>query len=61
MEKVEKFRGTEIILSNENASLKQKIKDLKEEIERLRGENQWLMGKLHQVKHIVMFDETTSE
>lgn len=46
------MNGTAIILSDENISLRKKIKILQEEIESLKTENQNLLSKLHEIKKI---------
>lgn len=61
MEKAESFQGTEIILSNENASLKQKIKDLQEEIERLKESNIRLSCKLQTIRKLCCYDDNDAE
>lgn len=48
MKKFNGFRGTEIILSNENRSLKKKIEDLQKE-------NRELLKKIEILKWIVSF------
>lgn len=48
MKKFKGFRGTEIILSNENRSLKKKIEDLQKE-------NRELLKKIEILKWIVSF------
>ena len=48
MRRLTDFRGTEIILSNENKSLKKKIKSLEEE-------NRELLKKIEILKWIVSF------
>lgn len=61
MEKVEKFRGTEIILSNENTSLKQKIKDLQEEIERLKESNIRMGSRLQTIRKVCCYDDNDAK
>jgi cell shape-determining protein MreC len=55
------FQGTETILSDENASLKKKIKDLEAEVEHLRSMNIRLGSRLQTVRRIVCYDETDME
>lgn len=52
-----KVAGTETILSDENSSLKQKIKDLEKEIDGLRDMNVKLVARLDTVRRIVNLDE----
>lgn len=56
-----KTNGTEIILSKENASLKEKIKDLQKEIERLREDNIRLGSRLQTIRRIACYDEPDME
>jgi len=68
MEKAENFRSTEVILSNENASLKQKIKNLqteneslKAEIQKLLEENRKYFSRLITIRKVVgeVYEENT--
>ena len=54
-------KGTEIILSKENASLKEKIKDLQKEIERLREDNIIMGSRLQTIRRIACYDEQDME
>ena len=56
-----KTNGTEIILSKENASLKEKIKDLQKEIERLREDNIIISSRLQTIRRISCYDEQDME
>lgn len=47
IKEIENFKGTEKILSDENISLKKKIKKLQKEIESLRSENEKLVEKIY--------------
>jgi predicted RNase H-like nuclease (RuvC/YqgF family) len=61
-------KGTEVIISNENASLKEKIKDLQAEnevllsqINELKGTNELLQKKLKSIEDIVLFNDFSSD
>ena len=56
-----KTNGTEIILSKENACLKEKIKDLQKEIERLREDNIRISSRLQTIRRISCYDEQDME
>lgn len=56
-----KQNGTEIILSKENASLKEKIKELQKEIERLREDNIRIGSRLQTIRRISCYDEPDME
>lgn len=56
-----KTNGTEIILSKENASLKEKIKDLQKENERLREDNIRMGSRIQTIRRIVCYDEPDME
>lgn len=49
--------GTETILSNENLSLKEKIKELEKEIEILRENNIKLGSRIQKIRRIACYDE----
>lgn len=48
-----KIKGTEVILSDENGSLKQKIKELEGEVSRLQEENIVLKSRLDTIRNLV--------
>lgn len=48
--------STAVILSKENASLKEKIKDLQAEIEKLRDSNIALGSRLSTIRRIACYD-----
>lgn len=59
-----KPKGTEVIISNENVSLKEKIKNLQTEnavllsqVNELKGTNELLQKKLKSIEDIVLFNE----
>ena len=54
-------KGTETILSDENSSLKQKIKDLQKEVENLSDENIRLRSRLSTISRVANYDETDLE
>ena len=56
-----KTNGTEIILLKENASLKEKIKDLQKEVERLRENNIRIGSRLQTIRMIACYDEQDME
>lgn len=56
-----KTNGTEMILSKENASLKEKIKDLQKEIERLREDNIRIGSRLQTIRRIACYDKQDTE
>ena len=56
-----KPKGTETILSDENSSLKQKIKDLEKEIENLTDTNTELRSRLATISNLANYDETDLE
>ena len=47
-----KPQGTEVIISDENASLKKKIKDLEAEVERLNGICNWYNKRLGEIEKL---------
>lgn len=49
-------KGTKVIISDENASLKQKIKDLQAEVEELKQDNKRMAGHLLAIRKIVCVD-----
>lgn len=49
--------GTETILSNENLSLKEKIKELEKEIEILKENNIKLGSRIQKIRRISCYDE----
>lgn len=55
------FHGTEKILSDENSSLKEKIKSLQEETQSLKEENRKLSSRLITVKKVVGYDQNDLE
>ena len=66
--KVEDFHGTETVLSQENASLKEKIKDLEQERENLQKEIEDLQksvtilgSRLATISHLANYDEADLE
>ena len=56
-----KPQGTEFIISDENASLKNKIKDLQKEIEELQDRNIRLTSRLDTIRKLVCYDENDLE
>lgn len=56
-----KAKSTEIILLKENASLKEKIKDLQKEVERLRENNIRIGSRLQTIRMIACYDEQDME
>lgn len=50
------INSTAVILSKENASLKEKIKDLQAEIEKLRESNIALGSRLSTIRRIACYD-----
>ena len=57
-------KGTEVVISNENSSLKEKIKELQTEnavllsqVNELKGTNELLQKKLKSIEDIVLFNE----
>lgn len=56
-----KPQGTAVIISDENASLKQKIKDLEKEIENLRENNVTLSSRLNTIARLASNAETDLE
>jgi predicted RNase H-like nuclease (RuvC/YqgF family) len=59
--KVEEPKGTATILSDENASLKEKIKELEQEIESLRDMNIRLGSRLQTIRRLACYDEADIE
>lgn len=59
--KVEEANGTATILSDENASLKEKIKELEAEIESLRDINIRLGSRLQTIRKLACYDEADVE
>lgn len=59
--KAESLQGTETILSDENASLKRKIKELEQEKEELQNTIVRLRGRMDTIKKLVCYDENDLE
>lgn len=61
MEKIENLSGTEVVLSNENRSLKEKIADLQGDLALLKMENNKLKQRLASVAQGLKFISDTSK
>lgn len=55
------MNGTNIILSDENASLKEKIKELQAENEKLREASIRLGARLSTIRRVACYDENDTE